>query len=705
MATVTLVALIAMGILANRGTSHAQSDEVCGNDTVDPGEQCDDGNLTSGDGCSAYCLNEVCGNAVTDIGEQCDDGNQVGGDGCGSLCTIEFCGDQVTQSPETCDDGNNVSGDGCSSICQTEGPSTLKGELIPDETASSDAASDTQTVSSDAATAPAVHPAAPVIPQRILQIAVDAATANTFIRSAEGDDYVSYFESADQEALKDILRALRDRKPLTPEQRERAEKFAGDLGLSKFAERDRYNDMLARLIATTISEGVISEQALDQAKLTGDPAAITAELRTVTTPLSASALQNETLALFSGLQRQGVSIDGLSTDQIVGMVAEDRRPVELFEAIVEVKEKVEQAAVPDVEASYQDVLDNAHNLRTMLPVLETEYGIDRAKVEARIANLETTVANATPKDAGDVVDAINKLTVSIQRDRKIDSKALENIDEQAAATYLQRFASVTQEANPLTAGLLSGNDSSSAPVSPGDMLRTVEIAAREAPLMQREAFAGSDVEAQKKSLVQYVYNQPDIMRMRSLLQEDGDGNRAELDRREMDLRESIDRVGEIDVPGDSCDDSMLAADACVEAYTHWLEGAVRNRNVISRVGGFMEDLGVVDWFHGLFAPVGTPSNNVPSASSSTSATWYPPSAVSSASSAPSVIWYPISSVSSSFIGHPAAPSSASSSSAPVIWYPDNASSASAVWYPFASSFSTVSSHASLSSSVASSRRN
>lgn len=704
MATVTLVALIAMGILANRGTSHAQSDEVCGNDTIDPGEQCDDGNLTSGDGCSAYCLNEVCGNAVTDIGEQCDDGNQAGGDGCGSLCTIEFCGDQITQSPETCDDGNNVSGDGCSSVCQAEDPSTLKGELIPTDTASSDGA-DTQTVSSDGATAPVVqHPAAPVIPQRILQIAVDAATANTFIRGAEGDDYISYFESTDQEALKDILRALRDRKPLTPEQRERAEKFAGDLGLSKFAERDRYNDMLARLIATTISEGVISEQAIDQAKLTGDPTAITQELRKVTTPLSASALQNETIALFSGLQRQGVSIDGLSADQIVGMVAEDRRPVELFEAIVEVKEKVEQAAVPDVEASYQDVLDNAHNLRTMLPVLENEYGIDRAKVEARIANLEKTVATATPQDAGDVVDAINKLTVSIQRDRKIDSNALENIDEQAAAKYLQRFASVTQEGTPLTAGLLSGNTSSSAPVSPGDMLRTVEIAAREAPLMQREAFAGSDVEAQKKSLVQYVYNQPDIMRMRSLLQEDGDGNRDELNRRELDLRESIDRIGEIDVPDDSCDDNMLAADACVEAYTHWLEGAVRNRNVISKVGGFMEDLGVVDWFHGLFSPVSAPSNNVPSASSSTSTTWYPPSVMSSSSSsAPSVIWYPISSVSSSFIGHPAAPSSASST--PVIWYPDNASSASAVWYPFASSFSTVSSRASLSSSVASSRRN
>ncbi|MBU4204390.1 MAG: hypothetical protein KKD59_10655, partial [Acidobacteria bacterium] len=32
----------------------------CGDGTVDPGEACDDGNNTSGDGCSASCKNEGC---------------------------------------------------------------------------------------------------------------------------------------------------------------------------------------------------------------------------------------------------------------------------------------------------------------------------------------------------------------------------------------------------------------------------------------------------------------------------------------------------------------------------------------------------------------------------------------------------------------------------------------------------------------------
>ncbi len=64
----------------------------CGNGIVEPGEQCDDGNQTSGDGCSADCKsNETCGNGVVDEdrGEQCDDGNHIAHDGCDSTCQSE----------------------------------------------------------------------------------------------------------------------------------------------------------------------------------------------------------------------------------------------------------------------------------------------------------------------------------------------------------------------------------------------------------------------------------------------------------------------------------------------------------------------------------------------------------------------------------------------------------------------------------------
>lgn len=73
---------------------------ICGDHVTDPGEACDDGNATIGDGCSLECLsNETCGNGFTDslrregtmlvANEQCDDANLGGHDGCSSGCRIE----------------------------------------------------------------------------------------------------------------------------------------------------------------------------------------------------------------------------------------------------------------------------------------------------------------------------------------------------------------------------------------------------------------------------------------------------------------------------------------------------------------------------------------------------------------------------------------------------------------------------------------
>ena len=71
----------------------------CGNGVVEAGEQCDDGNLVAGDGCSASCRLEVCGNGIRDAGEQCDDGNTVSGDGCSAGCRLEGC--KIMRSGQT----------------------------------------------------------------------------------------------------------------------------------------------------------------------------------------------------------------------------------------------------------------------------------------------------------------------------------------------------------------------------------------------------------------------------------------------------------------------------------------------------------------------------------------------------------------------------------------------------------------------------
>src|SRR3989339_389895 len=105
----------------------------CGNGILESGEQCDDGNYISRDGCSYSCYNETyrssyCGDDVIFVGiEDCDDGNFIVGDSCAPNCTKEvydynvYCGDDVLfLGKEQCDDGNHISRDGCSYSCYNE---------------------------------------------------------------------------------------------------------------------------------------------------------------------------------------------------------------------------------------------------------------------------------------------------------------------------------------------------------------------------------------------------------------------------------------------------------------------------------------------------------------------------------------------------------------------------------------------------------
>jgi cysteine-rich repeat protein len=60
---------------------------ACGDGHVDPGEECDDGNPSDGDGCTSRCRFARCGDGHLRAGvEECDDGNTRDGDGCSSSC-------------------------------------------------------------------------------------------------------------------------------------------------------------------------------------------------------------------------------------------------------------------------------------------------------------------------------------------------------------------------------------------------------------------------------------------------------------------------------------------------------------------------------------------------------------------------------------------------------------------------------------------
>jgi cysteine-rich repeat protein len=99
---------------------------VCGNGTVEPGEDCDDGNTATGDGCDDTCAIEfdVCGNNIVETGEDCDDGPN-GSAYCSTTCTINPTTTTASNSPAAAISSSiapttdTVSVSGCTTIAAT----------------------------------------------------------------------------------------------------------------------------------------------------------------------------------------------------------------------------------------------------------------------------------------------------------------------------------------------------------------------------------------------------------------------------------------------------------------------------------------------------------------------------------------------------------------------------------------------------------
>jgi cysteine-rich repeat protein len=117
------------------GSGAGGAQAVCGNMKIEQGEECEDGNAESGDGCEpdtcrfSCKTDKICDDANACSGvEACDvtkhvckagtplkDGADCGsGKVClGGTCTLPSCGDGKVQAGEECDDGNAKAGDGC----------------------------------------------------------------------------------------------------------------------------------------------------------------------------------------------------------------------------------------------------------------------------------------------------------------------------------------------------------------------------------------------------------------------------------------------------------------------------------------------------------------------------------------------------------------------------------------------------------------
>ncbi len=135
----------------------------CGNNILEVGEECDDGDILNFDGCSAFCEYEdgacgdgilqqslgeqcepsihsallpfrcsdtcriesdFCGNGLREEGEECDDGPNnanIQNARCRLDCSFARCGDDILDSAsEECDDGNRLRDDGCDRYCKRE---------------------------------------------------------------------------------------------------------------------------------------------------------------------------------------------------------------------------------------------------------------------------------------------------------------------------------------------------------------------------------------------------------------------------------------------------------------------------------------------------------------------------------------------------------------------------------------------------------
>jgi len=76
----------------------------CGDGATQGDEQCDDGNMIEGDGCSSTCIagaTSICGNGTINGAEECDDAGVSSGDGCSATCSVEP-GFGCTGQPSVC---------------------------------------------------------------------------------------------------------------------------------------------------------------------------------------------------------------------------------------------------------------------------------------------------------------------------------------------------------------------------------------------------------------------------------------------------------------------------------------------------------------------------------------------------------------------------------------------------------------------------
>lgn len=556
-----LIALLMVGGALQWAAPSRAADSVCGDGDHEAPEQCDDGNLQSGDGCSSACFIELCGNGSIDVSEQCDDGNLQNNDGCNRSCQIEFCGDRAVQETrgEQCDDGNGISGDGCSGSCKQEG---VQQETTPPPTPPPP---------------PDPVPSAPPPSQQTLPpvIISEAIALNQFLGSEAGEDYTSYLTDKQAIELETIMKKLAAGRRLTKEEREWALELYGALQKAKFSERTRYTDLLKQFIATPISSEVVEEKDLNKSFLVDVevPVAIT-ELKRAVEIIRRGELKSAVVVDVARLKRQGID---LSEDIPAGYEKNfdaGNQPISVFATLKTLKEAAEKYATTDVPASLELVRSEALSLKLALPLLEQEYGLDPSITEPLLTAIENVSKEATKQDVDRVVAAINRFFASLERNTILSKADIATFEQNPAhtAAAATRIADVVGLRDQLT---------TMDTITP--FLSDLSAAA---PTEAKDSFERGTVQEQRRALLDFLANDDRVTSLRMTLREDG---RTEFDARYEELTSDIAYTGDLRDTVTLCDDTMPEALQCAHQYLIDLEQAVRGRNFFTRLIGHLQD--------------------------------------------------------------------------------------------------------------------
>lgn len=556
-----LLALVMIGGALNSSVPSQAADLVCGDGDKEEPEECDDGNLQSGDGCSSTCSIELCGNLSIDLNEQCDDGNLQSNDGCNRYCQIEFCGDRVIQQTrgEQCDDGNGISGDGCTGSCKVEG------------------AHDAASSSAPAKQQEEAPPAVPLQPQpQVPPLFVSQAQqVNQFLGTEAGEDYKNYLTREQIIELETIVNKLANGRRLTKQEREWAVELYAALQEARSAERTRYTDLLKQFISTPISSDVVEEKDLKKSNLIDVevPVAID-ELKRAVEVIRRGDLQSAVGVDIARLKRQGIDLAKDAPSGYENYLTPGNRPISVFATLKALKEASEKYATTDVPTSLTLVRTEAQALKQALPLFEQEYGLDPSDVEPLLTAIENVSKEATKQDTERVVAAINRFLLALERNKAISKAdiAIFEINPTHAAAAATRIAETTG----LTEQVASIDN----------IVPFLDGLAASAPVEAKESFERGTVVQQRKALLDFIAVDVRIAELRARLRQDG---RTDFDERYEQLRSDISRAGDIVDTVTFCDDSVPEAIRCADEYFVDLQEAVRGRSYFSRLIGTLQD--------------------------------------------------------------------------------------------------------------------